>query len=132
MSPRCRGCLSSAGRRYRCLPAPDPGKRTRRKRSKALTVTVRRVILSGRPPRVDSLEHGVIDDHLLPLYVVPADKKAQIRKLKDLLKGAVELFLATDEDREGEAIAWHLLDELKPKVPVRRMVFHEITPRAIQ
>ncbi len=73
-----------------------------------------------------------IDDHFLPLYVVPADKKAQIRKLKDLLKGAVELFLATDEDREGEAIAWHLLDELKPKVPVRRMVFHEITPRAIQ
>ncbi len=52
-------------------------------------------------------------------------------KLKGLLKDASELFLATDEDREGEAIAWHLLDELKPKVPVRRMVFHEITPQAI-
>ncbi|MEU8226992.1 type I DNA topoisomerase [Kribbella sp. NPDC048915] len=73
-----------------------------------------------------------VDDHFDPLYVVPADKKAQIRKLKDLLKGADELYLATDEDREGEAIAWHLLEELKPKVPVRRMVFHEITPKAIQ
>lgn len=73
-----------------------------------------------------------IEDHFDPLYVVPADKKAQIRKLKDLLKSADELYLATDEDREGEAIAWHLLDELKPKVPVKRMVFHEITPKAIQ
>ncbi|WP_328989101.1 type I DNA topoisomerase [Kribbella sp. NBC_01245] len=73
-----------------------------------------------------------IEDNFDPLYVVPADKKAQIRKLKDLLKGASELYLATDEDREGEAIAWHLLDELKPKVPVKRMVFHEITPKAIQ
>ncbi|HEY3558631.1 MAG TPA: type I DNA topoisomerase [Kribbella sp.] len=73
-----------------------------------------------------------VDEHFDPLYVVPADKKAQIRKLKDLLKGADELFLATDEDREGEAIAWHLLEELKPKVPVKRMVFHEITPKAIQ
>src|SRR5690349_23508241 len=72
-----------------------------------------------------------IEDHFDPLYVVPADKKAQIRKLKDLLKDADELFLATDEDREGEAIAWHLLDELKPKIPVHRMVFHEITPQAI-
>ncbi|MFC0627616.1 type I DNA topoisomerase [Kribbella deserti] len=73
-----------------------------------------------------------IEQNFDPLYVVPADKKAQIRKLKDLLKGASELYLATDEDREGEAIAWHLLDELKPKVPVKRMVFHEITPKAIQ
>ncbi|TCO17714.1 DNA topoisomerase-1 [Kribbella steppae] len=73
-----------------------------------------------------------IEDHFDPLYVVPADKKAQIRKLKELLKDADELYLATDEDREGEAIAWHLLDELKPKIPVKRMVFHEITPKAIQ
>ncbi|HSK25753.1 MAG TPA: type I DNA topoisomerase [Jiangellales bacterium] len=67
-----------------------------------------------------------------PLYIVPADKKAQVRKLKDLLKDADELYLATDEDREGEAIAWHLREELKPRVPVRRMVFHEITRDAIQ
>ena len=66
------------------------------------------------------------------LYVVSADKRQQVAKLKDLLKDADELFLATDEDREGEAIAWHLLETLKPKVPVRRMVFHEITPQAIQ
>jgi DNA topoisomerase-1 len=72
-----------------------------------------------------------VDDGFKPVYVVPASKKAQITKLKSLLKDADELYLATDEDREGEAIAWHLLEELKPKVPVRRMVFHEITPHAI-
>jgi len=72
-----------------------------------------------------------VDDGFTPVYVVPADKKKQISKLKALLKDADELYLATDEDREGEAIAWHLLDELKPKIPVRRMVFHEITPDAI-
>lgn len=66
-----------------------------------------------------------------PLYVVPAEKKQHITKLKKLLKESDELFLATDEDREGEAIAWHLLDELKPKVPVKRMVFNEITKQAI-
>jgi len=75
---------------------------------------------------------GVDVDHdFEPLYVVNPDKKQQVSKLKNLLKGADELLLATDEDREGEAIAWHLLEELKPKVPVRRMVFHEITPEAI-
>jgi len=67
-----------------------------------------------------------------PLYIVPARSKEQVRKLKGLLRDADELYLATDEDREGEAIAWHLLDELKPRVPVRRMVFHEITPEAIR
>ncbi|MGI8433392.1 MAG: type I DNA topoisomerase [Nocardioidaceae bacterium] len=72
-----------------------------------------------------------VDAGFEPVYVVPADKKKQITKLKALLKGADELYLATDEDREGEAIAWHLLDELKPTVPVHRMVFHEITPDAI-
>ena len=75
---------------------------------------------------------GVNVDHdFEPLYVVNADKKQQVTKLKQLLKDADELLLATDEDREGEAIAWHLLEELKPKVPARRMVFHEITPEAI-
>jgi DNA topoisomerase-1 len=73
-----------------------------------------------------------VDGGFEPLYIVTADKKAQVAKLKSLLKDADELFLATDEDREGEAIAWHLLQTLKPKVPVRRMVFHEITPQAIQ
>ncbi len=73
-----------------------------------------------------------VDDGFTPVYVVPRDKRPQIAKLRSLLKGADELYLATDEDREGEAIAWHLLDELKPTVPVRRMVFHEITPHAIQ
>lgn len=67
-----------------------------------------------------------------PLYVVDADKKAKVAELKRKLKGASELLLATDEDREGEAIAWHLLEVLQPKVPVRRMVFHEITKDAIQ
>ena len=72
-----------------------------------------------------------VDNDFAALYVVPSDKKQQVSKLKTLLKDADELYLATDEDREGEAIAWHLLEELKPKVPARRMVFHEITPEAI-
>jgi DNA topoisomerase-1 len=72
-----------------------------------------------------------VDNGFEPVYVVARDKKSHMTKLKGLLKDADELYLATDEDREGEAIAWHLLDELKPKVPVHRMVFHEITPQAI-
>ena len=72
-----------------------------------------------------------VDNDFKPLYVVSSRKKDQISKLKRLLDGADELFLATDEDREGEAIAWHLLEVLNPKVPVRRMVFHEITKGAI-
>ena len=72
-----------------------------------------------------------VDADFEPLYVVNSDKKQQVSKLKSLLKDADELLLATDEDREGEAIAWHLLEELKPKVPHSRMVFHEITPEAI-
>jgi DNA topoisomerase-1 len=75
---------------------------------------------------------GVNVDHDFDaLYVVHSDKRQQVSKLKSLLKDADELLLATDEDREGEAIAWHLLEELKPRVPYRRMVFHEITPEAI-
>ena len=73
-----------------------------------------------------------VDADFTPIYVVSADKKATIRKLKTDLKDSDELYLATDGDREGEAIAWHLLQELKPTVPVRRMVFHEITRDAIQ
>jgi DNA topoisomerase I len=75
---------------------------------------------------------GVDTDHdFEPLYVISADRKQQVNKLKAMLRDADELYLATDEDREGEAIAWHLVETLNPKVPVRRMVFHEITPQAI-
>ncbi len=73
-----------------------------------------------------------IEDDFDPFYVVDADKKKKVRELKALLKNADELYLATDEDREGEAIAWHLLETLQPTVPVKRMVFHEITKEAIQ
>ncbi|MFC7490005.1 MULTISPECIES: type I DNA topoisomerase [unclassified Knoellia] len=73
-----------------------------------------------------------VDNDFEPYYIVDADKKKKVGELKRLLKGADELYLATDEDREGEAIAWHLLETLQPKVPVKRMVFHEITKEAIQ
>ncbi|HVU87808.1 MAG TPA: type I DNA topoisomerase [Pirellulales bacterium] len=66
-----------------------------------------------------------------PVYIIPPGKTQQVRKLKGLLKDADQLYLATDEDREGEAISWHLRELLKPKVPVRRLVFHEITSEAI-
>ena len=72
-----------------------------------------------------------VEDEFRPLYIVDPDKKKRVSELKKLLKNADELLLATDEDREGEAIAWHLLEVLKPTVPVRRMVFHEITKDAI-
>ena len=72
-----------------------------------------------------------VDNGFKPLYVVSGDKRQQVRKLKSLLAEADELYLATDEDREGEAIAWHLMEVLSPRVPVKRMVFHEITRAAI-
>jgi DNA topoisomerase-1 len=72
-----------------------------------------------------------VDNGFEAIYVVSPEKRATLRSLKDALVGADELLLATDGDREGEAIAWHLLQELKPKVPAKRMVFHEITPTAI-
>ncbi len=73
-----------------------------------------------------------VEQGFAPYYVVNANKKKTVTELKRALKDADELWLATDEDREGEAIAWHLLEVLKPKVPVRRMVFHEITKEAIE
>ncbi|GGP03568.1 type I DNA topoisomerase [Nonomuraea glycinis] len=73
-----------------------------------------------------------VEHEFEPLYVVNPDKRSQVAKLKQLLKDADEVYLATDEDREGEAIAWHLREVLKPKVPVHRMVFHEITQQAIR
>jgi len=72
-----------------------------------------------------------IENDFAPLYVINRDKKDKVQELKDLLKDSAELILATDEDREGEAIAWHLMEILRPKVPVKRMVFNEITKDAI-
>ena len=72
-----------------------------------------------------------VEGDFAPLYVVSPDKKTKVAELRKSLKGADEVLLATDEDREGEAIAWHLLEVLRPKVPVHRMVFNEITPEAI-
>ena len=73
-----------------------------------------------------------IEEGFEPLYVINPDKRAKVSELKALMKDADELILATDEDREGEAIAWHLIEVLRPKIPIRRMVFHEITKEAIQ
>ena len=72
-----------------------------------------------------------VDNDFKPLYVVSKERQEQVKKLRSLLRGATEVYLATDEDREGESIAWHLLEVLAPQVPVQRMVFHEITRGAI-
>ena len=73
-----------------------------------------------------------IENDFAPLYVINPDKRAKVAELKELMKDADELLLATDEDREGEAIAWHLLEVLEPKIPIKRMVFNEITKEAIK
>src|SRR6186713_1204422 len=73
-----------------------------------------------------------VKEGFAPVYIVPPKKKQQVTKLKQALADAKDLYLATDEDREGEAISWHLCEVLKPRVPVRRLVFHEITKEAIQ
>src|SRR5215216_5690970 len=73
-----------------------------------------------------------VDQDFTPYYVVPGDKKKQVAHLKTAIKDASELLLATDPDREGESISWHLAQVLKPKVPVRRIVFHEITEEAVR
>ena len=72
-----------------------------------------------------------VEDGFEPLYIVPSKKKKVVSALKAALKDADELYIATDEDREGESIGWHLVEVLNPKIPVRRMVFHEITEEAI-
>jgi len=73
-----------------------------------------------------------VEADFAPLYIIPKDKKKIVSELKAALKDATELILATDEDREGESISWHLLEILRPKVPIKRMVFHEITSEAIK
>ena len=72
-----------------------------------------------------------VDEEFTPIYCVPKTKTKVVKELKDKLAEADELILATDEDREGESISWHLLEVLKPRIPVKRMVFHEITKEAI-
>ncbi|MCR4314888.1 MAG: type I DNA topoisomerase [Planctomycetes bacterium] len=72
-----------------------------------------------------------VDDGFTPLYIVPPKKRDQVKKLREAVAKASELYLATDEDREGESISWHLLEVLDPKIPVHRLVFHEITSKAI-
>jgi len=72
-----------------------------------------------------------VTDHFKPVYVISSDRKKIVAELKAALKEVDEVYLASDEDREGEAIAWHLVEVLNPKIPVKRMVFHEITPAAI-
>ncbi|MDR0870028.1 MAG: type I DNA topoisomerase [Planctomycetaceae bacterium] len=73
-----------------------------------------------------------VDSNFEPIYVVSKDRTKQVKQLKEQLKNAKELYLATDEDREGEAISWHLVETLKPKIPIKRLVFHEITKSAIE
>lgn len=83
--------------------------------------------------KLDWAKIGIdVESDFAPLYLIPKTKKKVIKELKDEIKNADELILATDEDREGESISWHLLEVLKPKIPVKRMVFHEITPEAIK
>jgi DNA topoisomerase-1 len=73
-----------------------------------------------------------VDEDFSPLYIIPSDKEKRVNELKRAVKNASEVYLATDEDREGESISWHLLSVLEPKVPVKRLVFHEITKKAIE
>ena len=97
---------------------------------------IRDLAQPSQVPAADKAKFGKfgvdVDDGFKPYYIVGSEKKKTVTELKAALKNADELYLATDEDREGEAIAWHLVETLKPKVPVKRMVFHEITPEAIR
>ena len=96
---------------------------------------IRDLAQPSQVPAAEKAKYGKfgvdIEDGFKPYYIVDGNKKKTVADLKSALKKADTLYLATDEDREGEAIAWHLVQTLKPKVPVKRMVFHEITPEAI-
>ena len=91
---------------------------------------IRDLAQPSQVPAADKAKFGKfgvdVNDGFKPYYIVDGDKKRTVSELKSALKNADELYLATDEDREGEAIAWHLVQTLKPEVPVKRMVFHEI------
>ena len=97
---------------------------------------IRDLAQPSQVPAVDKTKFGKfgvdVEDGFKPYYIVDGNKKKTVSELKNALKKADTLYLATDEDREGEAIAWHLVQTLKPKVPVKRMVFHEITKEAIK
>lgn len=97
---------------------------------------IRDLAQSSQVPAADKTKFGKfgvdVEDGFKPYYIVDGNKKKTVSELKSALKKADTLYLATDEDREGEAIAWHLVQTLKPKVPVKRMVFHEITKEAIK
>ncbi|MBM6700129.1 type I DNA topoisomerase [Bifidobacterium pullorum subsp. saeculare] len=97
---------------------------------------IRDLAQPSQVPAADKAKYGKfgvdVEDGFKPYYIVGPDKKKTVTELRRALKNADELYLATDEDREGEAIAWHLVETLKPKVPVKRMVFHEITKDAIK
>ena len=97
---------------------------------------IRDLAQPSQVPSADKAKFGKfgvdVEDGFKPYYIVDGDKKKTVSELKSALKKADTLYLATDEDREGEAIAWHLVQTLKPKVPIKRMVFHEITPEAIK
>ena len=97
---------------------------------------IRDLAQPSQVPAAEKAKYGKfgvdIEDGFKPYYIVDGNKKKTVADLKSALKKADTLYLATDEDREGEAIAWHLVQTLKPKVPVKRMVFHEITPEAIK
>ncbi len=103
---------------------------------KASVGHIRDLAQPSQVPASDKAKFGKfgvdVEDGFKPYYIVDGNKKKTVSELKGALKEADALYLATDEDREGEAIAWHLVQTLKPKVPVKRMVFHEITPEAIK
>ncbi|SDH98013.1 DNA topoisomerase-1 [Sinosporangium album] len=134
---------SAGGTRLVIVESPTKAKKIAEYLGRGFTVESSIGHIRDLPERADDIPEeykgeswarlGVNVEHEFePLYVVNPDKESQVAKLKRLLREADELYLATDEDREGEAIAWHLREVLQPRVPVHRMVFHEITPQAIR